>query len=157
MNNFKKSGSRRDFAENRDRGFGRGGSDRSNSFGERKIMHTATCAECGDSCQVPFKPRGDKPVYCSTCFGGHSDSDRDNKTNYSKPREFRAERPSQAPDNSKLISKIDELINKLDQVVKVMTVKQSAPNEVIIEKEITTKKAPVKKASAVKKAAKGKK
>jgi CxxC-x17-CxxC domain-containing protein len=31
-------------------------------------MHTATCASCGKDAQVPFVPRGDKPVYCSDCF-----------------------------------------------------------------------------------------
>jgi CxxC-x17-CxxC domain-containing protein len=31
-------------------------------------MHTATCASCGKEAQVPFVPRGDKPVYCSDCF-----------------------------------------------------------------------------------------
>lgn len=31
-------------------------------------MHTAICAECGKPAQVPFKPRGDRPVYCSSCF-----------------------------------------------------------------------------------------
>jgi len=31
-------------------------------------MHQATCSECGKSCEVPFRPSGDKPVYCQTCF-----------------------------------------------------------------------------------------
>src|SRR5262245_58931958 len=31
-------------------------------------MHTIVCAECGAEDQVPFLPRNDKPVYCSTCF-----------------------------------------------------------------------------------------
>lgn len=37
-------------------------------FGERK-MYTITCASCGKQDQVPFEPRGDKPVYCRECFG----------------------------------------------------------------------------------------
>ncbi|PIT94508.1 hypothetical protein COT98_03255 [Candidatus Falkowbacteria bacterium CG10_big_fil_rev_8_21_14_0_10_39_9] len=49
-----------------DRGFG-GGRDRDR--GERPTMHRAICAECGNSCEVPFKPTGDKPVFCSNCFG----------------------------------------------------------------------------------------
>ncbi|MBS4023220.1 MAG: zinc-ribbon domain containing protein [Dethiobacter sp.] len=44
-----------------------GGGFRSNSRGPRE-MHDATCASCGTSTQVPFKPRGDRPVYCSECF-----------------------------------------------------------------------------------------
>ena len=31
-------------------------------------MYTATCAECGQVARVPFQPRLDKPVYCSSCF-----------------------------------------------------------------------------------------
>lgn len=40
-------------------------------YGEERAprtMHTATCAACGRDAQVPFVPRGDKPVYCSDCF-----------------------------------------------------------------------------------------
>ncbi len=31
-------------------------------------MHEAVCANCGKTCKVPFKPREDRPVYCSECF-----------------------------------------------------------------------------------------
>lgn len=35
-------------------------------------LHDAVCAQCGASCQVPFKPRsveeGGKPVLCTACF-----------------------------------------------------------------------------------------
>lgn len=31
-------------------------------------MHKATCAECGQECEVPFKPDGSRPVYCRDCF-----------------------------------------------------------------------------------------
>ena len=31
-------------------------------------MHQATCAECGIETEVPFKPSGDRPVYCHDCF-----------------------------------------------------------------------------------------
>jgi len=37
-------------------------------------MHDATCAGCGKPCQVPFKPSGEKPVYCSDCFQGQRSS-----------------------------------------------------------------------------------
>jgi CxxC-x17-CxxC domain-containing protein len=40
------------------------------SRGERgpREMHTIVCAECGQEAQVPFLPRNDKPVYCSSCY-----------------------------------------------------------------------------------------
>ena len=31
-------------------------------------MFPAVCAECGKETEVPFQPRGDRPVYCSECF-----------------------------------------------------------------------------------------
>ncbi len=34
----------------------------------RREMHPAVCASCGVETKVPFLPRGDRPVYCSTCF-----------------------------------------------------------------------------------------
>jgi CxxC-x17-CxxC domain-containing protein len=38
------------------------------SYGTPRQMFPATCAQCGKSTEVPFQPRGDKPVYCSDCF-----------------------------------------------------------------------------------------
>jgi CxxC-x17-CxxC domain-containing protein len=46
---------------------GGGGRSGGYSSGPRE-MHTAICASCGKEAQVPFVPRGDKPVYCSDCF-----------------------------------------------------------------------------------------
>jgi CxxC-x17-CxxC domain-containing protein len=40
----------------------------SSSYGAPRQMFPATCAECGKSTEVPFQPRGDRPVYCSDCF-----------------------------------------------------------------------------------------
>jgi CxxC-x17-CxxC domain-containing protein len=36
--------------------------------GARRQMYPATCAECGKATEVPFEPRGDRPVYCSDCY-----------------------------------------------------------------------------------------
>ncbi|MDO9334392.1 MAG: zinc-ribbon domain containing protein [Dehalococcoidales bacterium] len=45
-----------------------GSSDSSSSFGARRNMFTVTCSACGKSTEVPFEPRGDRPVYCSDCY-----------------------------------------------------------------------------------------
>ena len=37
-------------------------------YGTRRQMFPAVCAECGKNTEVPFQPRGDKPVYCSDCY-----------------------------------------------------------------------------------------
>lgn len=42
-----------------------------------RTMTQVTCANCGKDTEVPFVPRGDRPVYCSDCFnqmGGRSNS-----------------------------------------------------------------------------------
>ncbi len=38
------------------------------SYGSRRQMFPVTCAECGTNTEVPFEPRGDKPVYCRDCY-----------------------------------------------------------------------------------------
>ena len=40
------------------------------SFGGRtpRQMHPAQCADCGQMTEVPFLPRGERPVYCSECY-----------------------------------------------------------------------------------------
>ncbi len=50
---------------------GYGGGGRSN-FGPRE-MHKATCADCGQECEVPFKPKEDRPVYCRDCYAKRRD------------------------------------------------------------------------------------
>ena len=30
--------------------------------------HAAVCGACGDQAKVPFAPRPDRPVYCSSCY-----------------------------------------------------------------------------------------
>ena len=41
---------------------------RKNATRATREMFDATCANCGAECKVPFKPREDRPVYCSECF-----------------------------------------------------------------------------------------
>ncbi len=51
-----------------DRGGGGYGGGGGGYGGGRREMHPAVCASCGKDTQVPFAPRGDRPVYCSDCF-----------------------------------------------------------------------------------------
>jgi CxxC-x17-CxxC domain-containing protein len=37
-------------------------------YGGERQMYPAVCAQCGKQTEVPFQPRGDRPVYCSDCF-----------------------------------------------------------------------------------------
>jgi len=38
-----------------------------------KSMTKVVCAKCGDTCEVPFRPSGDRPVYCRNCFNKGND------------------------------------------------------------------------------------
>jgi CxxC-x17-CxxC domain-containing protein len=39
-----------------------------NDRSPQRQMYPAICANCGKETMVPFKPSGDKPVYCRDCF-----------------------------------------------------------------------------------------
>lgn len=45
----------------------------------KPAMHPATCSECGSRCEVPFKPNGSRPIFCSQCF---------KRDEYPEPRSF---------------------------------------------------------------------
>lgn len=51
-------------------GGSRGSSRGGYNSGPRE-MTTVTCSECGKETQVPFKPDGSRPVYCSECYQKH--------------------------------------------------------------------------------------
>jgi CxxC-x17-CxxC domain-containing protein len=60
-----------------------------NSYRER-IMHKAICADCKKECEVPFKPSGERPVYCKECFskrkaGGSIKARPDNSARVAAP------------------------------------------------------------------------
>lgn len=46
---------------------------------EKQEMHKVICDKCGVSCEVPFKPSSDKPIFCNDCF-------RDKNNSGSTPR-----------------------------------------------------------------------
>ena len=47
----------------------RGGGSRYGGGGSTtREMHPVVCAQCGANTEVPFRPTGDRPVYCSDCY-----------------------------------------------------------------------------------------
>ncbi len=89
----------------------RGGDDRGGFGGRPPVqLFKATCAECGNSCEVPFRPSGEKPVYCNNCFTGNKD--RDGGRSFEK-RDFKP-RDSFAPASSAPDKRIDEIKKQLD-------------------------------------------
>ncbi len=47
-----------------------------NGGGGAREMYSVTCSACGQTAEVPFQPRGDKPVYCRDCFAKQRSSYR---------------------------------------------------------------------------------
>lgn len=89
------------------------------SFDDRQ-MFDATCDECRNSCKVPFRPSGDKPVYCSNCFGEKKGAgDRNNGASQFQHKEL-----------------FESLNTKLDKILALLTpdtFAQAAHEELVIE------------------------
>jgi len=63
---FSKPFQRFDRSRHHDRG------NRDNNFRERSFTKVI-CSDCKKECEVPFKPSGDRPVYCKECFAKRKD------------------------------------------------------------------------------------
>lgn len=66
-----KSRDRKDSRKNRsyfNKGNKRGSRQDSRRDDRPKEMFKTICDECGEKCEVPFKPSAGKPVLCSKCF-----------------------------------------------------------------------------------------
>lgn len=106
-------------------GFGGGGNRGGGFSGGDREMFQATCASCGNSCEVPFRPTGSKPVYCNDCFkknapeggdrGGFGGDRRSDSRDSRPSRDFSAPapRPSNGPDMSGINAKLDKIIELL--------------------------------------------
>jgi CxxC-x17-CxxC domain-containing protein len=86
---------------------------------ERSEMFSATCANCGKQCEVPFRPTGNKPVLCRECFQNNRGSDS---------RRFpqqTSDRPSYTRDNNQsgpnYQAQFDALNAKMDQILSLLT------------------------------------
>jgi CxxC-x17-CxxC domain-containing protein len=144
MSNYNREdrGGRRDFRSGggdfRRGGFGgRGGSDR----GSRQ-MHKAVCDNCGKDCMLPFRPTGDKPVYCSECFENKSSAGADRSDRRDFARNDRGNRQPSFDNNRKdqsaeYTEEFKKLNNKLDSILRLLT--PSVPAEAPQEKEIAEK------------------
>jgi CxxC-x17-CxxC domain-containing protein len=49
-------------------GYGYGDNGGGGGYASSRPMYDVVCAACGKETQVPFQPRGDRPVYCSDCY-----------------------------------------------------------------------------------------
>jgi CxxC-x17-CxxC domain-containing protein len=88
---------------------GRRGGGRS----ERPTMHKAVCDKCGKDCEVPFKPSGDKPIYCSRCFENVDPKKRDYKKT-----------STTSIDISPLKDQLSSINTKLDVLIEILNSKK---------------------------------
>ena len=105
------------YSRNNRSGGGKFGGDFRRRDSGRREMHKAVCDECGKDCEVPFRPSGDKPVYCSNCFekkegGGPKRSSRKGlgRSDFGKRNNT----------NKKLLEQVSSLNVKLDRILKVL-------------------------------------
>lgn len=147
MKNFKKGGFGGGF-KGGDRGgfkprFDRGG-DRGGDRSERPLqMHQATCSECQKACEVPFRPTGERPVYCRDCFstkgpGAGRDGDaRPARPSFGGPRKSFAPRQDFRPAHSAprensdgairdLKTQMEAISSKLDRLIDTIATSQAA-------------------------------
>ncbi len=170
MGNFNRGGrGGRPFGKknyNNDRG---GFRDHDRRNGGRADMHQATCSECGNPCEVPFKPTGARPIFCNNCFGkqknqeGRKFNGGSRERNFDRPR-FENKRPEfrQAPvqDNqiiNELKQQLEAMNNKLERILNLVMAPAETQKintkEKVSEKptEAAPKKAKTKKAVTKKK------
>jgi len=101
-------------------GGGRSFGDRDSGRFERRPleMHDVTCDKCQKRCQVPFKPSGDKPVFCSECFrnegAGNSFGSRD-RGDRGRPERSSSSGTGMTSDQFKILNvKLDKIIDILN-------------------------------------------
>lgn len=143
---------------------GGNGGGRSNFRGgdSREVtMHKAVCDECHKECQVPFRPSGDKPIYCSDCFSskkGNDDrgprkdfgGDRGPRRDFNnKPEQSSFSKPvvSVSNDNTKQLAEINTKLDRLVIAIERLTqpkqeLVKTPVVKAIVKKEVKT---PVKK------------
>lgn len=95
-----------------DRGNRGNRSNNRNSRGNDRTMYSATCDACSKECQVPFKPTGDKPIYCDDCFKSNDDGyGRREKRNSNQQEQF------------------DKINEKLDRLLRALEIRGRIPTD----------------------------
>jgi CxxC-x17-CxxC domain-containing protein len=82
-------------------------------------MTSVICAKCGRSCEVPFKPKGDKPVYCRNCYNQTGSSEFSNEPSSFAPRE-RSEHHSDFKSGQS--EELDKINRKLDKIMRALKI-----------------------------------
>ncbi len=85
-------------------------------------MYPATCTNCGKSCEVPFRPSGDKPVYCNDCFGRKDGQAVSGNFSHRTVSPMAVQKPQNNDRSFDTLTKQLESVNiKLDKLVSLAT------------------------------------
>jgi len=106
-----------------------------------KQMFPAVCGKCGEDCQVPFRPSGDRPVFCSNCFkeqGGGNDRPRFAPKRFDGGNRDSAPRVS-APDYSAQFASLNAKMDKILSMLTPVKVEKVEKEEVKKEKKVAKK------------------
>lgn len=96
------------------------------------MKHQATCSDCGKVCQVPFRPNGKKPVFCTDCFGAKKGAGMPTHTSAAPALEQRSQTRDTRIDELKselsaMHAKLDRLIQTIEAAAPVKAEKKAAP------------------------------
>lgn len=160
----RRGGDRGGFRGGRDSGRGGFGGGRGGFRGGRdedRPMYQATCSNCGNDCEVPFRPTGSKPVLCNNCFRAGRSDDRAPRREFS--RRDHEDSGSMGKSSEHIDLQFAQLNEKLDRILKRLTptyIREQQPEGMGGEAE-ATEEAPVElpkpKKVSKKKTAKAKK
>lgn len=99
------------------------GGDRGGFGGGKRPMFQAVCSKCGKDCEIPFKPSGARPVFCSNCFEheGQVSGDRFGGNKFGgKPSFGGGTFNPVAKSNEQFKAQFDTLNIKLDKILKAL-------------------------------------
>ena len=149
MRNFNKDRNKRNS------GFNKRDSGRNfNRDSQRPTMHSAVCDACKKTCEVPFKPTGNKPIYCSSCFSKQRGDSRQNR--FSRPRFENRDDNKSSQSHEEILKGIKALNYKLDELFKFLPtttptkkpkakVKKKVAKKKVVKKKVVKKKVVKKK------------
>lgn len=110
--------------------------DRNRKGSGRGQMFRAVCASCQKTCEVPFRPSGEKPVYCNDCFCANKGTPQNSY--YS-----RFQTDDRHTDNFKM--QLESMNAKLDKIMQVLNSDRSMISSTIKSSEDGGETAPLKK------------
>jgi CxxC-x17-CxxC domain-containing protein len=102
-------------------------------------MYDAVCSECGNSCQIPFRPSNGRDVFCSRCFEKQdgSQTERPERRSFDRPNANRTENRESGHGPAHFKAQFEALNTKLDKILGLL---EKSPAKVVpLESEIDEK------------------